>query len=94
MEKWDTHMLAKCPNNVTTFFRPSRILQEAINNPLLDLTTACTLGACNLDQRLIHTFNREWLRLSQCEALLLLGFECNITGIPDFVIQCFQRLAI
>ena|SRR6187402_3500458 len=88
------YMLAKSSDDISTFFRPSCILQQPIHDSLLDLTAACTLSFCYFNKRLINPLDRKWLWLSKSEALSFLGFKRNIACITNFIIKSFEGPAI
>ena len=87
-------MLTKSPYDESTLLSASRILQEAIDKPLLDLAASRALAIGDLHKTLENTFYSQRLGLPQSEALFLLGFECYVASVAVFVIDGLERSAI
>lgn len=84
-------MLTKSSDNEAAFLASSSILQQPVHDPLFSFSASLSLAGGDLDKRLVYCFYGERLRLSQREALLLLGFEGYVSRIAIFVVQNLQR---
>lgn len=84
-------MLTKRAHHEAALLAASRILQQTVYKTLLRLAAPLALAVCNFHQVLVHSFDRQRFGLPEREALLLLGFECNVSSVAVLVVDRLER---
>lgn len=87
-------MLTQRPDDIPALFTTPCILQEPVDNSLFDFCTSLSLTTGDFNERLVHALDGQSFGFAKCEALLLLGFKGDISGIAMLIVDSLQRAVV